>query len=91
MREYDLATVCRWIGNSPAVAAKRNATSVDLDADFHRAVGTEAQQKAQQKAQQSPAGADSETTRENKGEVTPGPLCAGAVGEGGWALQDSNL
>ena len=22
MREYDLSTVCRWIGNSPAVAAK---------------------------------------------------------------------
>ena len=39
MREYDLATVCRWIGNSPAIAAKHYATSVDLNADFKRASG----------------------------------------------------
>jgi hypothetical protein len=39
MREYDLATVCRWIGNSPAVAAKHYAVSVDLDADFRKATG----------------------------------------------------
>lgn len=39
MREYDLATVCRWIGNSPEVAAKHYATSIDLDADFQRAAG----------------------------------------------------
>jgi hypothetical protein len=30
MREYDLATVCKWIGNSPAVAIKHYASSVDL-------------------------------------------------------------
>lgn len=49
MREYDLATVCRWIGNSPAVAVKRYVASIDLDADFKRAaaVPDEAQQKAQ--------------------------------------------
>ena len=61
MREYDLATVCKWIGNSPAVAARHYATSVDLDGDFRRAAGldvdaetvdVEAQQKAQRKAQQ---------------------------------------
>jgi integrase len=56
MREYDLATVCRWIGNSPAVAANHYATSVDLDADFARAAGKAAApvdppEKAQQKAQ----------------------------------------
>ena len=45
-----LAKVCRWIGNSPAIAAKHYAVSVDLDADFKRAAGTEAQQKAQQSA-----------------------------------------
>ncbi len=39
MREYDLATVCRWIGNSPAIAAKHYATSIDLNADFRRASG----------------------------------------------------
>jgi hypothetical protein len=49
MREYDLSTVCRWIGNSPAVAARHYATSIDLDADFQRAAGMappEVQQKA---------------------------------------------
>ena len=52
MREYDLATVCKWIGNSPEVAAKHYASSVDLNADFQRAAGLphEAQQKAQQSA-----------------------------------------
>ena len=30
MREYDLATVCKWVGNSPAVAAKHYATSVPI-------------------------------------------------------------
>jgi hypothetical protein len=39
MRDYDLATVCKWIGNSPAVAAKHYAMCVDLDADFQRATG----------------------------------------------------
>ena len=39
MREYDPATVCKWIGNSPAVAAKHYAMSVDLDDDFQRAAG----------------------------------------------------
>jgi hypothetical protein len=39
MREYDLATVCKWIGNSPAIAAKHYAMCVDLDADFQRANG----------------------------------------------------
>jgi hypothetical protein len=26
MREYDLATVCKWIGNSPTVAPKHYVT-----------------------------------------------------------------
>lgn len=38
-----------------------------------------------------PPGAASKTTRENRGEVTLGQLCASGVGEGAWALQDSNL
>lgn len=42
-----LATVCKWIDNSPAVAAKHYATSVDLDGDFRRAAGKVAQKAAQ--------------------------------------------
>jgi hypothetical protein len=36
---HDLATVCRWIGNSPEIAVKRYAIAVGLDADFRRATG----------------------------------------------------
>jgi hypothetical protein len=51
MRAYDLATVCKWIGNSPEVAARHYAVSIDLNADFQRATGLpDAQQKAQQSA-----------------------------------------
>ena len=62
MRDYDLSTVCSWIGNSPTVAARHYATSIDRDADFRRAVGRaerhesgggEGGLEAQQKAQQS--------------------------------------
>ena len=51
MREHDLATVCKWIGNSPAVAAKHYAMCVDLDADFQRATGRKAKGAAQNPAQ----------------------------------------
>ena len=50
MREHDLATVCKWIGNSPAVAAKHYAMCVDLNADFQRATGR-AKSAAQNPAQ----------------------------------------
>ena len=39
MAEFDLSTVCRWLGNSPAVAAKHYAMSTDSDGAFRRAVG----------------------------------------------------
>lgn len=103
MREYDLATVCRWIGNSPAVAAKHYATSIDLNADFQRALGLsdQAQQKAQQKAQQTPAVDDAqpltprepecEKPAENKGNVERRQVCAIQDKDIQWALQDSNL
>ena len=51
-----LKTVCGWLGNSPTVAAKHYAVSVDLDGDFRRACGmpeigaAEAQRNAQQSA-----------------------------------------
>jgi integrase len=48
LREFDLATVCKWLGNSPVVMARHYATSVDLDGDFRRAAGLdEAQRNAQ--------------------------------------------
>jgi hypothetical protein len=56
VREYDLVTVCRWLGNSPKVAAKNHVTSVDLNADFRKATGVEVQEKdAAQKAARNPA------------------------------------
>jgi hypothetical protein len=75
MREYDLATVCKWIGNSPTVAAKHYAVSVDLDADFQRASGRAAQKAAQYSAQSSEteckAGNDEmQKTPENAGDCT---------------------
>lgn len=99
MREYDLATVCKWIGNSPAVAAKHYATSMDLNADFRRAAGIPEQ--AQQKAQQSPEGSDAQgmtstpdtnkKTPENRGFVVACHTSAIADKEGAWAIQGSNL
>ena len=38
MAEYDLATACRWQGNSPAVAAKHYAMVMN-DGSFERAIG----------------------------------------------------
>jgi hypothetical protein len=99
MREYDLATVCKWIGNSPAVAAKHYATSVDLNADFQRATGKtrQAQQKAQQSAVRSdeqgmtsPAPRNDETL-ENQGFVTRSQMVASPDNAFGWAVQGSNL
>ena len=63
MREYDLATVCKWIGNSPAVAAKHYALCVDLDADFQRATGRG------KSAAQNPAQYTSITTGRDKEEA----------------------
>lgn len=99
MREYDLATVCLWIGNSPAVAGKHYATSVDLNADFRRASGRIEQ--AQQNAQQSPAagncqpltddGQGSEKPLQNRGLVAAGQSSSNDDKTSRWAAQDSNL
>ncbi len=54
MAEYDLSTACRWLGNSPTVAARHYAMSTDTDGAFNRAVAgpestpVEAAQKAAQ-------------------------------------------
>lgn len=99
MREYDLATVCRWIGNSPAVAATHYATSIDLDADFRRAAAT-GEPEAQQKAQQSPdagecrgvteGGAQRENSPETSQNAGFGHALASADKVGEWAILDSN-
>lgn len=100
MREYDLATVCKWIGNSPAIAAKHYAMSVDLNADFRNAVGHPSEQ-AQQNAQWSPATVNdhhettqprtNEKTPDNRGSVVSSPSLGNAGKRGKWARQDSNL
>ena len=105
MREYDLATACKWIGNSPAVAAKHYAMSVDLNADFSRAAGKDHQDQgtgeAHQKAQQTAATThdqrltdEGETplqTAENPALGESGQLCVTADNSEEWAVQGSNL
>lgn len=92
MREYDLATVCRWIGNSPAIAAKHYATSVDLDADFRRASGVteKTAHKAAQHGKQSSAveskqkSGEGRERSENATDYIPLPSAASAgVGDEG--------
>ena len=39
MAAYDLATACRWLGNSPTIAAQHYAMSTDNDGAFRKAVG----------------------------------------------------
>ncbi len=100
-RQYDLTTVCKWIGNSPAVAARHYAMSVDLNADFERASDCGGEAKAQQKAQQSAAtsegqAATSEAEKprfqaENEDLVMAGQTETGTDEGGKWAIQDSNL
>ncbi len=38
MAAYSLSTACRWLGNSPAVAARHYAMTVDGDADLQQAI-----------------------------------------------------
>lgn len=102
LREYELATVARWLGHSVAVAARHYVDSVSLSSDFQRAVALpdEAQQQAQQNAQQSAAAAavqrlpdESGETRqrsESTGFSNVGQRVALAGKTGEWALLDSN-
>jgi integrase len=103
MRDYDLATVCKWIGNSPAVAARHYATSIDLDADFRRAAGfaEQAQQNAQRKAQLQADSSESDAMTSTGVEREKGLKSRAksncdqpyAIQDNNvrWALQDSNL
>ncbi len=42
MAEYSLTTACRWLGNSPAVAAQHYAMTINRDADLQRAIAAAA-------------------------------------------------
>lgn len=93
MREYDLATVCRWIGNSPTIV-RHYATSVDLNADFRKAAGLDAGQDSTRKqAAQNPTRAMSELMGTASHETQKPWICEGmrygAINI--WAIQDSNL
>lgn len=99
MREYDLSTVCKWIGNSPAVAARHYAVSVDLNGDFRRAAGlpeTGAVKSAavsgkQQESANAMAAGKNEKTPDNRGFDACCPVPASPDLAGEWAIQDSNL
>ena len=99
LREYDLATVCRWIGNSPAVAARHYCMSGDLNSDFRRAAGLdlEAQQKAQQSVPDRRCqGLNIKPAPHTSNDVsaTPDNLCHSQTSGAeikGWAREDSNL
>jgi integrase len=102
MREYDLATVCKWIGNSPAVAAKHYAMSMDLNDDFKRAAGKiRSPKRAQQNAQQSAVSSDSQGLTSDSPEkaqplghdelVNDSQSPANADAREEWAIQGSNL
>ena len=70
MREFDLATACRWLGNSPTVAARHYAVSTTENEDFRRATEhplsgpISGPVKAQNPARQAPA-----TTSNNPQEI----------------------
>ncbi len=106
MRQFDLATVCKWMGNSPAVAARHYAMSADLDGDYRRAAGLEAGAvkgavHAQQNAQQSADSTDgqpmtskdevNENAPETRGEIDACHVSAFADQTDEWAVQGSNL
>jgi len=99
LREFDLATVARWVGHSREVCARHYATSCDLDADFARAVaGSDSrQQKRQQNGPEqrctsvTPDRADCEKHPENKGDVAFEHAGSQADKPPGRSRQDSNL
>lgn len=99
MQEYGLSTVCKWIGNSPTVAAKHYAVSVDLDGDFRRASAAAETGAVKGTVVNDGKGVPADGDGETKNTETPvkrgsDELChagADADSSGGWAVQDSNL
>ena len=74
MREFDLATACKWIGNSPKVAAQHYAMSMDLGSDFAKAAGRVLPQNPPQQT------AESEAISEKRKENPKAPLVISAGG-----------
>lgn len=85
MDEFSLKTVCGWIGNSPAVAAKHYMMTIDLNNDIQRALNWEedavqTQQKTQQtsEGEKSPKQTEDEQKPQYQGEnkdfVSSGPV-----------------
>ena len=99
MQEYDLATFCKWIGNSPAVSAKHYAVSVDWDGDFRRAAGIPETgavkiaivSGAQQVSANGQDIGNNEKAPENRGSDELCHTGTNANNTGQWALQGSNL
>ncbi len=98
VRQYDLATVCRWIGNSPEIAARHYMTSQDIAGDFRRAAGmpNEAQQKTQWSADTVECQRVTSEPEKPQNAVEIGKLVtcgqseAFAVKGDTWAMRDSN-
>ena len=102
MKEYDLSTVCKWIGNTPEVAARHYAMSTNINDDFKRAVGkaVDTQEKAQWNAQQTASGGDRQgqtadfsgdaKSPENKAFDASGRAMPSPVRTEKWSLSGSN-
>lgn len=101
IREHGIAQACRWIGNSPAVAAKHYDMIMEQHPAKAKTDEKEAQQKAQQIAQQTPpdtAGQDEtleapidQNPLKNNASDTSCREMAESVGGVEWAIQDLNL
>ncbi len=105
MRSYDLRTVCAWIGNSPEVAARHYATSVDLNADFRRAAGLNGDGEGTSKKPgcgggqdhsgagqaETPDSAEDQQAQQNQGFGPECPVVSDSGKRGYWAREDSNL
>lgn len=101
IREHGIAQACRWIGNSPAVAAKHYDMIMGHDAGLDLGGPLEAQQKAQHFAQQTPPdmlsqdeaveNTDDRKPFKNNASDTSCRGVAEPVGGVSWAIQDSNL
>lgn len=100
LRQFDLATVARWLGHTVAVLSQHYAQTIDLAADHLKATGREAQRKAQYNPQQREAEGSRENLNEQDGEAanpckdeklsTSFQLPATTSKLGKWAQLDSN-
>ena len=85
MREFDLATACKWIGNSPKVAAQHYAMSADLGADFAKATGMNPPQNPPQQP------AESDGISEKRKESPMTTLVISAAGLPGLSIVSPRL